>query len=205
MPSESEGPGTNTIITMVNDGTLSVTNSFVVTVNEVNVAPAFVTTPPDVTVAELTALTVTNNATDVDLPANTLTYQLLNPQAGGVIDTTGVITWPPGAGNVPGTNTVTTVVSDGALSATNSFKIVVLGGVSAPSIQSITLSNELVTITSTAVTGRSYRLQYLSSLEQTNWTDLYPETLAAEATVVLTNSPGSAAERYYRVLLLPLP
>ncbi|NOS72886.1 MAG: Ig-like domain-containing protein, partial [Verrucomicrobia bacterium] len=37
----------------------------------------------------------------------------------------GVITWTPGEAQGPSTNTITTVVSDGALSATNSFEVVV--------------------------------------------------------------------------------
>src|SRR2546426_4975994 len=55
---------------------LSDTNSFSVTVNEVNSAPTLLTIAGQ-TVNELATLTVTNTATDTDLPANTLTYQLL--------------------------------------------------------------------------------------------------------------------------------
>ena len=36
--------------TIVTDGVLSATNSFVVTVNEVNLAPMFAVTPPDVAI-----------------------------------------------------------------------------------------------------------------------------------------------------------
>ena len=38
-PSEVQGPGVYTLTTVVSDGSLSATNSFSVTVNEVNVAP----------------------------------------------------------------------------------------------------------------------------------------------------------------------
>src|SRR6478736_416729 len=112
-PGESEGPGTNTITTVVSDGTLSVTNQFVVTVNEVNVAPVFVSTPTNRSISELTQLVVTNNATDSDLPANVLTYSLLNAPGNATISTNGVITWTPGESEGPGTNTITTVVRDG--------------------------------------------------------------------------------------------
>jgi len=80
------------------------------------------------TVAELTLLVVTNTATDSDLPANILSYSLINPPDGAVIDTNGVITWTPAENQGPGTNTITTVVVDNgqpALSATNSFDVVV--------------------------------------------------------------------------------
>jgi len=59
---------------------------------------------------ELTTLTLTNAATDSDIPANPLTYALLNAPAGAMIDTNGVITWTPTEGQGPSTNTFTTVV-----------------------------------------------------------------------------------------------
>ncbi|MFO1477569.1 MAG: hypothetical protein U1F98_13075 [Verrucomicrobiota bacterium] len=93
-PTEAQGPGVYTITTIVTDnGTpaLSATNSFQVTVNEVNAAPVL---PGQINraITELTLLTVTNTATDADLPANTLTYQLVNPPSGALIDAGGVIT-----------------------------------------------------------------------------------------------------------------
>ena len=75
IPSESQGPGTNTItVVVVDDGTpnLSATNQFEVVVNEVNEAPFFLEIPTNVTMDELTLLTVTNSAGDSDIPTNTL-------------------------------------------------------------------------------------------------------------------------------------
>src|SRR5205085_2046956 len=120
----------NTITTVVTDnGTppLSATNSFLVMVTEVNAAPVL-SRSEERRVGEVTLLTVTNAASDSDVPANTLSYQLLNPPAGAQIDTNGVITWTPGEADGPGTNTITTVVTDNGtppLSATNSFLVVV--------------------------------------------------------------------------------
>ena len=104
---------------------LSVTNQFVVTVSEVDVAPVFVGTPTNRTINELTALTVTNNATDADLPANALTYSLLNAPGNATISTNGVISWTPTEAEGPATNTITTVASDGILSVTNQFVVTV--------------------------------------------------------------------------------
>ncbi|NOS70393.1 MAG: hypothetical protein HOP33_10735, partial [Verrucomicrobia bacterium] len=150
-PSEVQGAGTNTITTIVSDGLLSATNSFTVTVTEVNVAPVFVGTLTNLTVAELTTLTVTNNATDADVPANTLTYSLQNAPVGAAIDTNGVITWTPTESQGPGTNTITTIVSDGAQSATNSFVVVVTEVNSAPILptQNGVVVAELTTLTVT--------------------------------------------------------
>jgi hypothetical protein len=137
IPSEAQGPGTYTLTTrVVDNGTppLSATNSFTVTVSEVNVAPALAA-QVNRTIAELTTLRLTNTATDADLPANTLTYSLIAPPPGATISPAGVITWTPSETQGPGTNVVTTVVTDNGsppLSATNSFVVVVTEMNSAP-------------------------------------------------------------------------
>ena len=133
-PDETRGPGTNIFTTIVTDNatpSLSATNSFVVVVNEVNQAP---TLPfqSNRTLVGLQALTLTNTATDIDLPLNLMSYSLQGP-AGAVIDTNGIIRWQPTVGQVPGTNSFVTVVTDSNpwainsqhLSATNSFQVIV--------------------------------------------------------------------------------
>ena len=73
-PGEAQGPSTNLITTIVTDNgvpPLSATNSFTVIVNEVNLAPVL-PVQTNLVVDELTLLTVTNTATDSDLPANLL-------------------------------------------------------------------------------------------------------------------------------------
>src|SRR6185503_10782666 len=94
-PAEDQGPSTNLIAVQVTDNglpSLSATNSFTLTVNEVNSAPVLPVQGPR-TISELTLLTVTNAASDVDWPANGLTYQLVNPPAGASIAANGVINW----------------------------------------------------------------------------------------------------------------
>ena len=137
-PTESQGPGTNVFTTVVTDGSLSATNSFQVIVNEVNTAP----TLPAQTNLVLNGpqtLIVTNTATDEDIPANPLGYQLSGP-SGATIDANGVITWTPAVGQIPSTNIFITVVTDTnvyavnaqSLSATNSFTVIVLYPVLTP-------------------------------------------------------------------------
>ena len=92
-----------------------------------NQPPVLPVIPPQ-TVNELTLLTVTNTASDSDFPAPVLTYQLINPPAGALIDTNGIITWTPSEGQGPGSYTITTVVTDNGtpnLSATNNFTVLV--------------------------------------------------------------------------------
>ena len=78
--------------------------------------------------AELATLTVTNAATDSDLPANVLSYRLEGAPEGATIDAQGVITWTPTEAQGPSTNLITVVVTDDgspALSATNTFTVIV--------------------------------------------------------------------------------
>jgi len=135
MPGEAQGPSTNIITTVVTDNglpALSATNSFSVVVNEINVPP--VLSPlANTNINELTTLTLTNAATDSDIPTNPLTYALLNAPTGAVIDTNGVITWTPTEAQGPSTNTFTTVVTDTnmwavntqSFTVTNTFTVVV--------------------------------------------------------------------------------
>src|SRR5436190_2012844 len=106
----------------------STTNSFTVTVREVNVAPVL-SVPADQTIDEQTTLSVSASATDADLPANTLTFGLVSAPAGMTINPgSGVISWAPSEAQGPSTNTITVVVTDNgvpALSATNSFTVTV--------------------------------------------------------------------------------
>jgi hypothetical protein len=136
-PDESAGPSTNIVTTVVTDNgvpKLSSTNSFTVVVQEVNTAPVLLPQSSRQLIAGFDALTVTNRATDSDLPANSLEYQLLNPPAGASIDANGIITWTPAEAQVPSTQVFTTIVTDSniwavneqRLSATNSFTVSVL-------------------------------------------------------------------------------
>lgn len=146
-PGEAQGPSTNTLTTVVSDGNVSVTNSFAIEVLEVNVAPHL---PPqtNAAVTELVFLTVTNTATDVDEPANELTYALIAPPSGATISSNGVITWTPTEAQGPSTNTLTTVVSDGTSSTTNSF-VVRVTEVNVPPVavnDTYATSNETLTV-----------------------------------------------------------
>jgi hypothetical protein len=216
-PTEAQGPSTNTFTTIVTDNgspNLSATNFFTVVVREVN-SPPILPFIADRTIADQSILIVTNTATDPDLPANNLTYNLLsrppgalptdlgNPPPGSKIDTNGVITWTPSLDQGPSTNIFTVIVTDDGLpplSATNSFSVTVLAPPLPPTIRSLTISSNQVTLTWTAVAGHTYRIQYTTDM--VNWTNIVPDAPANGPTCSCSHSCGGSNYRFYRVLLV---
>src|SRR5204863_339138 len=95
---EAQGPSTNVVRVRVTDNgvpALSVTNTFKVIVNEVNLAPVL-TVPADQTINEQTTLSVSASAIDADIPANSLTFALPTRRSSVLINpATGAISWTP--------------------------------------------------------------------------------------------------------------
>jgi hypothetical protein len=69
-------------------------------------------------------------------------------------------------------------------------------------IQSIILTNGIVTIKWSAVSGQSYRLQYKGTLMDSAWSNAVPDFTASGPIATGTNGVNNATQRYYRVLLL---
>jgi hypothetical protein len=208
-PSEVQGPSTNTITTIVMDNgvpSLSATNSFTVIVTEVNSAPVL-PVQADRQLASGQTLVVTNTATDSDLPANVLSYSLINPPAGATVSSNGVITWVPAPSQSgPATNSFTTVVVDDGippLAATNSFAVVVASPLPAPVILSLSLKNQQAVVSWSSISGATYALQYKTNVTDSAWQDLPPAVQATSSVSSATNGTDGAASRLYRVVLLP--
>ncbi len=146
-PSETDGPATNTILTVASDdGTprMAVTNTFTVVVLESN-SPPVLTVPPDITIQELRVLNLTNHFDDLDRPANPLIFAVISGPSNLTVSTEGWIHWTPTEAQGPGTNTVVISLSDTnpsavnarSLSATGSFEIVVTEVNQAPDLAAL--------------------------------------------------------------------
>jgi len=199
LPSEAQGPGTNVLTTIATDGVAATTNYITVVVQEVNSAPMFTNSPTNQTLADYDSLLVPNAATDDDVPANVLTYLLLNGPTNAVIATNGVITWTPTPAQAPSTNFFATVVSDGSATITNSFFVTVLAPLVAPTIISIQVQDTNAIVTWNSAAGQSYVLEYLEGLTVSNWTPVLPGTTASSTNTSATNGTAGAPLRLYRV------
>ncbi len=130
-PTEAQGPGSFPITVRVTDNgepPLSDVLTFTVTVNEVNVAPAFGAITGQA-VDEGHLFEFTPPVTDSDLPPNTMAFELLAAPGGATIEAdTGTVRWTPGETDGPGDHVFTIKVTDDGeppLSATNSFTLAV--------------------------------------------------------------------------------
>jgi hypothetical protein len=207
-PSEDDGPGTYPMTTVVTDtdSSLTATNSFLVTVNEVNSAPVL-PFQNNVIISGGTVFSIFNGASDADKPANTFTYQLLASPSNASINASGLITWIPQSDQVPSTNFFKTKVTDfnpfavnaQHLSATNSFTVTVLPPGVPPMIEAITVDDATATITWSAVSGHTYRLQSKDDLDAPNWTDVLPDIIATGSSASATNAVGTSSVRFYRI------
>jgi hypothetical protein len=54
-----------------------------------------------------------------------------------------------------------------------------------------------------AISGRTYRVEYSENLGDDSWTQLGPNRVAANAVVAVQDSTAPGSQRFYRVLLLP--
>ncbi|HSU52631.1 MAG TPA: hypothetical protein VLT36_01080, partial [Candidatus Dormibacteraeota bacterium] len=215
-PLSFQAPSTNTFTTIVTDSNLSAINSQHLTAtNSFQVVVLAIRNPPMLpaqsnrAITEPVTLIVTNQASENDVPTMPLSYQLVNPPTGALIDTNGVITWTPAAGQAPSTNLIETVVTDNpngpGLTATNSFTVSVQPApiIPAPVIKGIAVANGKVTLTWSAVSNHTYRVQYKPSLNQSNWVDLLPDVPATNPSAMSIDMSGISTQRFYRVFLLP--
>jgi hypothetical protein len=216
-PSEAQGPGTNTFVVKVADNSpnaanaqeLSATNSFTVIVNEVNTAPTLPAIASQL-VDELKTLIVTDTATDTDLPANPLSYILLEAPTNATIDVNGIITWTPSEAQGPSTNTFTVRVTDTnafavnetQLSATNTFTVIV--NEVNELIITVFAKDGTLTLEFPTVDGRRYQIEFRNDLTAGFWQPLIAN-IDGTGQLCRTDIPITAtpAQQFYRIALLP--
>jgi hypothetical protein len=159
----------------------------------------------DLTIHAGTTLVITNTATDADLPANLVTYNLEPgaPAAASINTASGVFSWTPDDTEEGSTNHVTIRATDDGtppLNDTRTFSVTVVGR---PVIVSISFSNNTPTLDWSAIAGQSYRLQYAPLLADPVWSDVTGDLIATGSTASKTDLTPAATNRFYRVRVLP--
>ena len=201
-PTEAQGPGSYTIKVIAtasgSPGAMA-TNSFIVTVSETNSAPVL-TSIANQTIHAGATVIITNVATDVDSPANTLSFSLDPgfPSGATINSATGVFTWTSSDANSGTISNVTVRVTDNgspAKSDTKTFSITVSAK---PSFQSVVQNGSNVTFGWNSISGKTYKIQYKQNLSDAVWTDLVD--VAANGATSTYSATNTGNQRFYRIV-----
>ena len=151
-------------------------------------------------------LSITNNGTDSDTPAQALTYTLpVAPTNASIGPANGVINWRPLVTQANTTNPFSVVVTDSGtptMSATQSFKVIV-NPLTLPSITVPVAGNGQIGLTVNGQVGPDYAVQSSSNLM--NWSTLLITNPVAMPFGWSTNSGASPAQFYRIKVGPPLP
>jgi len=206
-PTEAQGPSTNLVVLQVaDDGSprLSKIKLFTIYVDELNSEPTLAPVP-DQRIQPGSLLTVTNVASDPDIPTNTLTFTLgQDAPAGAAINPSdGVFTWSPTAAQADTTYFVTVWVSDNCSpSLSNSVTFAVAVGKLTPvKLTSATFDGGEIHLRTTGDPGITYWLQASTDLE--SWVSLNRVTAPSNEFEFVDAEANAFPFRFYRVTTAP--
>lgn len=204
-PSESHGPGVYPVTLRVTDNgnpPLSATGSFTITVTEVN-SPPLLTPIPDQRVRAGETLKFTAQASDPDVPTQSLTFSLDEGPAGATIDPrTGQFTWTPALAHPGGLTKVKVTVHDAATPAGSSSQEVRLEVSAAPStipptLQLTSSSKDEVQIALVGMPDSCFRVETTTDLIHWNLVHIGTADNTGRFSFSETITPSIAA-RWYR-------
>jgi hypothetical protein len=197
-PTEEQGPSTNRVWVDVNDGIEGASQEFDIVVQERNLPPVWPTLGT-LRVTEGLRLSFQLKATDSDLPAQRLTYQLVSGPTGLSVTTNGLLSWTPTLQQGPSTNRVRVSVSDTFTSATQDFDILVRDSEPTTGVATLEISSNPGggwNLRLRAASGVSYQIEQSTSLGGT-WTQLpgvtavVGKSLSEAVTIPLPNHPAT--------------
>jgi hypothetical protein len=172
--------------------------------------PIITNTPPvlaalsNVTITAGQLLLVTNFASDSDIPAQSLTWNLASKPVGATIDASGIILWRPTISQSPSTNAFKVVVTDTgvpSMSATQSFSVTVTRPVAPTFASPIIVSGTFRSVVSGSV-GPDYSV-YASTNLANSWQLLLQTNPIALPFEFVDPNFTNFQQRFYRVILGP--
>ena len=151
-------------------------------------------------------LRITNSATDLDSPPQTLTYNLLNGPTGmGLDPLSGVLTWRPGIGQSPASNGIVVSVADNGvpgLSATQSFSVLVSQPLN-PVLSGSQVTNGQFSLLISGSSGPDYIVQTTTNLANPMWKGVATNVSAILPWLFVDPAATNLNQQFYRVLLGP--
>lgn len=174
-----------------------------VTIAAANTAPTL-NAVADRTITPGTSLSITNVASDSDIPVQTLTFALLTaPTNTSINSNSGILSWRPLIAQANSTNSFSVAVADNgtpSLSVTQSFTVFV-SAATAPTNTTMNYSNGTFEFSIGGIVGPDYIIQGSTNL--TSWETLYTTNPAAMPFSWNDGNASSYPLRFYRVLLGP--
>jgi hypothetical protein len=204
-PTEAQGPSTNRVRVGVSDGLASVPLEFDIVVREANQAPVWTTAVGTRRVNEGALLSFTVSATDTDLPAQPLSYRLVNAPWGMTLSTNGLVSWRPTEVQGPSTNRVRITVGDGYVTVPLEFDVVVrdaITGTPGPSLSLSPRSDGSWSLRVSGIGGARYQVEQLTVLG-VSWTPVSGVsevvTQGSNAPVTLILPAQAVPSRFFRL------
>jgi hypothetical protein len=206
-PAEDQGPGDfQMTVSVTDDGLppLSDTATFIVRVREVNHAPAIEPTT-DQTIHAGAAVWLSIVASDFDVPANSMSFSLLQAPPTATIDSaSGIFNWGSSLADVGLAFPVEVQVTDDgvpALNVTSAFQITVAEPLR---IQTVQMTDNGLELQWHGIVGHSYRVQSRNTLDST-WLDLGIDIPAPSSGVTKALVPFAedVFAQYYRLRETP--
>ncbi len=192
----------DTYAVVVSNGAGSVTSS-TVTLSVGNTAP---TLGPvgNSTINAGVVLSITNTATDPDVPPQTLTFSLLSAPTNATLDaSSGIFGWRPLVSQANSTNTITIQVADNgtpSLSVTQSF-VVTVNPLGRPSVSAGNYSSGQFVLSVSGDIGPDYIVQASTNL--INWSSLFTTNSPVTPFQFTDTNAAAYPIQYYRILLGP--
>jgi hypothetical protein len=150
-------------------------------------------------------VSVTNVATDPDVPAQTLTFTLPVAPSGAAVDGSGNFTWRPTVSAAGTSNPVQVVVTDNGtpnLSATNRFNVIV-NPLTQPNVGSSAYSSGQFTVTVSGQLGPDYAVQVSTNLASGGWTTIFSTNSPAMPFTFTDPNAGTQSIQFYRIVTGP--
>jgi hypothetical protein len=168
-----------------------------------NVAPTL-TPIQNQTVNAGVTVTVTNVASDVNAPPQTLTFNLLNGPPGASLNSSnGVLSWRPPVSSANSTNLIMAqVINNGtpALSATNNFNVIV-NPITRPTMSSTTVSGGNMNVVVSGTQGPDYTV--LTSTNLTSWQLAFTTNSPVLPWVFTYTNSAAIPDLFFRIGLGP--
>ena len=158
----------------------------------------------NVTVNAGVTLTVTNSATDPNVPPLPITFSLLSSTPGAAIDAiSGIFTWRPTVAQADTTNLFSIQAANNGtpgLSTTQNFYVTVRP-LNSPTVNTIFATNNLVTLSVGGDYGPDYLIQVSTNL--ISWQNIFTNLSPTPPFNWTDTDANNFATRFYRILLGP--